>query len=248
MKLWKKVLLIFVLFIGLFSAGFVWWANSTQPILPEATSALISDGKVLVTEGKYLVFSPVNIEAEVGYIFYPGGKVDYRAYAPYARRLAENGYLAVIVKMPLNLAVFGINRAEGVISDIPQVKDWVIGGHSLGGSMAANYLVNHQEAIDGLVLLASYPAESDNLSSYAGLVTSISSTLDGLATQEKIAASIPLLPATTRWVSIEGGNHANFGWYGEQPGDNPAEISREQQQDVVFNVTLNMLTQILLND
>ena len=167
--------------------------------------------------------------------------MDYRAYAPYARSLAENGILVVIPKMPLNLAVFGIDEADQVMAAYPQVTHWLIGGHSLGGSMAASYLYNHPDDLDGLVLLASYPAENNDLSDYQGGVLSISASLDGLATPDKIIASRALLPASTQWVVIEGGNHAYFGWYGPQKGDNPAMITREEQQQTMLNATLDFV-------
>lgn len=111
----------------------------------------------------------------------------------HAHALATEGYLVIIPRMPLNLAVFGINKAEQVINAYPQVTHWVIGGHSLGGSMAAHYLYQHPDQIEGLVLLASYPASKDDLTRYAGKVLSISGSLDGLATPEKIDSSKLLL-------------------------------------------------------
>ena len=75
-------------------------------------------------------------------------------------------------------------------------------------------------------------------------MTSIYGTLDGLATTEKIAASRPQLPPTTEWVAIAGGNHAQFGWYGPQSGDNPATISREEQQRQIVEATLRLLVSL----
>jgi hypothetical protein len=72
-------------------------------------------------------------------------------------------------------------------------------------------------------------------------VTSIYGTLDGVALPETVLASEPLLPANTIWTAIEGGNHAQFGWYGPQEGDNPATISREEQQSQVVEATLEIL-------
>jgi len=198
---------------------------------------------VTVQTGKWLVFTPAdNLPVKTGFIFYPGGRVDYRAYAPMASALAANGYLVVIPRMPLNLAVFGIDLASDVIAAHSEISSWTIGGHSLGGSMAASYVYEHPDQIDGLVLLASYPAESNDLSGYAGSVLSISGELDGLATPEKIAQSVGLLPDNTQWVNIEGGNHAQFGWYGDQKGDNLADISREEQQLLVSQSILDYLT------
>lgn len=174
----------------------------------------------------------------------PGGRVDARSYAPPVRAVAERGYLVVIVPMPLNLAVFSPDRATKVIDAYPEIRSWTIGGHSLGGAMAANFVVQNPYQVQGLFFWAYYPASSDDLSRLDLEVFSISGTLDGLSTPKKIEASRPLLPASTRWVAIRGGNHAQFGWYGEQPGDNPAAISREAQQGEAIRATLDLLTQV----
>jgi pimeloyl-ACP methyl ester carboxylesterase len=131
-----------------------------------------------------------------------------------------------------------------VIAAYPEIQHWAVGGHSLGGAMAANYAKNHPDTVDGLALWAAYPASSDDLSVSGLHVVSIFASLDGLATGEKIDASRPLLPADTVWVSIADGNHAQFGWYGDQAGDNPATISRQEQQDQVIQATVNLLESI----
>jgi pimeloyl-ACP methyl ester carboxylesterase len=126
----------------------------------------------------------------------------------------------------------------------PEIQHWVIGGHSLGGSMAANFVHKNPGLAEGLVLWASYPASADNLSGTDTPVVSISGTQDGLSTPAKIEASRLLLPASTRWVPIQGGDHGQFGWYGNQSGDNPASISRADQQSQTVAATLELLKQI----
>jgi len=134
--------------------------------------------------------------------------------------------------------------AADVLAAYPAVPHWAVGGHSLGGAMAADFAGQNRGRIDGLVLWAAYPARNDDLSAVELAVLSISATSDGLATPEKIAASRALLPQTTRWVTIAGGNHAQFGWYGMQTGDGPAAISREEQQGQVIEATLQVLETI----
>jgi hypothetical protein len=233
--------------IGMIILGiiaFIAWAVIIPSPMPEALIAIQSDSQVSVTEQPWLVFQPMENIPSTGIIFYPGGRVDPRAYAPSAHTLAAKGYLVVIVPMPLNLAVLGANRASSVIQDFDHIQRWVIAGHSLGGSMAALFAYNHPDQIKGLVLWASYPAGSNNLSTSAIKVTSIYATLDGLATQNKIEQSRQLLPPDTTWVPIVGGNHAQFGWYGDQAGDNTASISRERQQELVIAATLDLLHRV----
>jgi dienelactone hydrolase len=188
-----------------------------------------------------LVFKPIDQAVETGLIIYPGGRVDPISYAPTAAAIAQQGYLVVITPMPLNLAVFDANQALAVIDAYPEIRTWAIGGHSLGGAMAANFSKQNDTLIDGLALWAAYPASSDDLSNLKLQVISIYATLDGLSTPEKIEATRHLLPQNTTWIAIQGGNHAQFGWYGEQNGDNPAQISRQDQQNQIIEATLSFL-------
>jgi len=238
--LWTLIGLLAIMLIGV--TGFVIWANTAAQPMAQALVALEGNNQVVVLEGKWLIFEPLTEPKQTGFIFYPGGRVDARAYAPQALAIAEKGYPVVIVPMPLNLAVFGISRADEVMAAFPEIERWVIGGHSLGGAMAANYTKNHPDAVEGLVLWASFPAENDSLTDQAELTAySIYGTLDGLATPEKVRAAEPLLPASARFIPIEGGNHAQFGWYGDQSGDNAATISRAEQQKLTVDATVEAL-------
>jgi hypothetical protein len=236
-----RILLIIISLLLAVAIAFVAWGETPARPMPEALSALQSDSQVTVTIGDWLVFEPTSAEPDTGLVFYPGGRVDYRAYAPAARKIAEQGYLVVIVKMPLNLAVLDAGAAAEVLATYPAITHWAVGGHSLGGAMAANFANKNSASVEGLVLWAAYPAGSDDLSMSDLQVVSIYANRDGLASGEEIDASRALLPAHTQWVRIEGGNHAQFGWYGEQAGDNPAGISRQAQQEQVITATVALL-------
>jgi hypothetical protein len=239
---WLALLLLLLLLLAL--VAFVIWAVTGPGPMPEALAALQSDDAVLVQTEPWLVFQPAGDLLATGLILYPGARVDPRAYAPAARALAEEGYLVVIVPMPLNLAFFAPRRAGEVMAAFPRVEHWAVGGHSLGGAMAANFALTHPEAVKGLALWAAYPASGDDLSDHQLAVSSIYGTRDGVATPAEIDASRPLLPASTYWTAIEGGNHAQFGWYGPQPGDNDATITREEQQAQIVAATLQLLQQL----
>lgn len=238
---WALVLLIILLVVA---GGWV-WANDALGPMPQALAALSSDEQVVFEqEGSWLTFRPRDGTPETGFIFYPGGRVDYRSYAPFARDIAAAGYLVVVPQMPLNLAVLDPDAAAGVIAAYPAVEGWAIGGHSLGGAMAARYVFENAQAMDGLALWAAYPAGGNSLAASPAAVVSIYGTVDGVATPQDIDASAPLLPEQTAWTAIEGGNHAQFGWYGDQAGDNPAAISRPEQQRQTVEATVNMLAGI----
>jgi hypothetical protein len=237
-----KILFIACLIVVVALSGFIIWAETPQSPMQEAYNALQSDIHVSVLKGQWLVFQPNYNNYTTCFIIYPGGRVNYLAYAPYAHAIAAEGYLVIIVPMPLNLAVFGANAANDVIAAYPNITSWAIGGHSLGGSMAAQYAHNNPDNIKGLVLWASYPASNMDLSKQNLSVLTIHGTNDGLVSSKQIDDSLKQLPADTIRVEIEGGNHAQFGWYGIQSGDNPATISREQQQNQTVTSTVNFLS------
>ncbi len=243
-KRWWVVVVGIVLVAAI---GFIAWGMIIPEPMPEALTAMQSDSQVIVSSDPWITFQPADQTATTGLIIYPGGRVDPRAYAPLAHAIASQGYLVVIVPMPLNLAVFGSSRASSVIETYPDIQHWVIGGHSLGGSMAALYADKHRDQINGLSLWASYPASSNDLTDSDIYVSSIYGTLDGLATKDKIDVSRELLPPDTTWVPIEGGNHAQFGWYGDQSGDYPATISRQDQQEQTLQAVLDLLQSVETN-
>lgn len=236
-KFWWIIPLVLVIIV----AGFLIWAETPAQPMPEALIAMQPDSQVRIDSDGWIAFQPESEAPTQGLIIYPGGRVDARAYAPLARGLAEQGYLAVIVPMPLNLAVFSPAKAADVIAAYPEIDSWVIAGHSLGGAMGANFAAGNPQAVQGLALLAAYPASNADLSNQDLKVASIFGTRDGLTTAEKIDASRALLPPDTLWVEIEGGNHAQFGWYGDQAGDNAATISRQEQQQQVIAALINLL-------
>lgn len=237
---WWALLLVLLLALG----SFVIWAGSPAPPMAEAQAALQGDDLVQATAESWLVYRPLRGDPTVGLVLYPGGRVDPRAYAPAAREVAREGYLVVVVPMPLNLAVFAPEKAFEVMTAFPEIEHWAVGGHSLGGAMAARFAHRHPETVQGLVLWAAYPASTDDLSGRSLAAVSIYGTHDGLATADKIAASRSLLPRDTRWVAIEGGNHAQFGWYGPQSGDRAASISREEQQRQIMEATSELLSRL----
>ncbi len=191
----------------------------------------------------WTVFAPEG-EPIAGFVFYPGGLVDPLAYAPWLRRLADGGVLAVLVPMPLDLAVFGSGRAAEVIAAFPQVKTWAIGGHSLGGAMAAEFVKGGSTGVDGIVFLASYPAASTDLSALPIRAVSTYGSENGQTPPEGFAASMVRLPPGSQLVEIDGGNHAGFGHYGPQAGDGVATIDRLEQQRQAAETVLAFLREL----
>lgn len=227
---WKYALLL-VAIIAIF--GVVFYVNDYYKAMPEAKNVLTSNKSEDFKAAPWVEYTSKSGSITKGLIIYPGGKVEPEAYAPLAKSISESGYKVVIVPMPLKLALLSPNKASKVIAEYPEIKEWYIGGHSLGGVMAAQYAYKNQDKIKGLILLASYPQSSNNLSSSDIKVLSIYGTRDGFVGKDKIDASRKLLPADTKWIPIDGGNHSQMGWYGFQKGDNAAHITREEQQKIV---------------
>ncbi len=179
----------------------------------------------------YYSVMPQCYEMEQAFIFYPGGMVEPDAYLPFAYKMAEELNIAVFIqKMPLNLAVLGYGRATKLIKEYDYMDKWYIGGHSLGGVMAASFVKKNPGIFDALLLLASYPMKNKSLRDIPIPVLSISGSEDGIIDEEKYRKSGELLPSDTIFFEIEGANHSQFGSYGRQKRDNSPLIREEEQQ------------------
>jgi pimeloyl-ACP methyl ester carboxylesterase len=239
MKIIKRVLLGLLAVAVLAALGFVVWAETPLGPAPEALSALESDSQVTVTINDFITFRPSNMQRTTGFIFYPGGHVDYRSYAVPLREIAAQGYLVILLPVRLNLAFFDINAADPVFAAYPEIKHWAVGGHSLGGVAAGLYAKDHLGQLDGIIFWASYPAD-DSLKNANLKVFSIYGTND-MAGMQKFKETSALLPTETQFVVMDGGNHAQFGDYGPQPGDKVATISRTEQQKQIVEATIKFL-------
>lgn len=217
----------------------------TYSPLPEAKTAMESDSTVSVRSmnGGY-VFEPASGNAkQPNIIFYPGGLVKPESYALYARGLAETGHRVFLAVMPLNLAIFGSDRADGFIGSHPG-ETFVIGGHSLGGVFASRYAVKHQDSINGVYFMASYADQGGSLKDLSLSALQITATQDAVLNQEKWEEAKANLPANTTFVSIQGGNHGQFGLYGKQKGDNDPTITPAQQLEQVIAAMTDWLAKL----
>ena len=186
----------------------------------EETTMSTPDTVSIETADDRMVFIPE--ESQAGLIFYPGGKVEFTAYAPLMAKLAEQNILCVLLKMPLNLAVLDMDAAEGIPEQFPEVEQWYLAGHSLGGSMAASFAEKHADTYDGLILLAAYSTEA--LTETGLKVCSLYGDRDGVLNLEKYREYRSNLPEDTLELVLEGGNHSGFGCYGTQEGDGTSSL------------------------
>jgi hypothetical protein len=238
----KRILAVLGIIVLIGIAGFVIYFSHPMPAMPVALAAMRSSDTVTVTDlSDQIIFMPA-AAPKAALVFYPGARVDPAAYAARLRPLAENGYAVFIPKFPLNLAIFGANRARDIMAAHPKIKKWAIGGHSMGGAFAGSYLQGRTD-IQGQVMYASYPAK--DLSQMTDLASmSIYGTNDGLATVDKIENAKPTMPLQTEYVPIVGGIHSYFGDYGIQPGDGTPTISREEAASQIVAATLKVMDEV----
>ena len=195
----------------------------------EVSRQLLEDGTIL--------YAPET--ADTGLIFYPGGKVEHTAYEPLMKALASEGILCVLTEMPFRIAMFDMNAADGIKEQYPDITEWYMGGHSLGGSIAAMYLGENHADYKGLILLGSYSTE--DLSATSLKVLSVYGSEDTVINYENYLESKSNLPADFTEVIIDGGCHAYFGMYGAQDGDGTPSISNEEQIALTVDAVLEFV-------
>ncbi|WP_280770941.1 alpha/beta hydrolase [Salipaludibacillus daqingensis] len=205
-----------------------------------AMEALKGDQRVDVEEIDQIIYFKSYEETQGTVIFYPGGLVKTEAYAPLAYNLALNGMDTYLVHMPLNLAVFGENRASNLNFDELE-QPIVIGGHSLGGVMASRFATENEDLVDGVFFHASYPDEDGDLSNKNLSVLSITATNDEILNWESHEQAQIYLGEEITKIVIEGGNHGQFGSYGQQRGDGDAEITEQEQLQEITEAMLNWI-------
>ncbi|MGL4739032.1 MAG: alpha/beta hydrolase [Cellulosilyticaceae bacterium] len=245
MKKSKKIItytlvgVVILVLLGL--GGMIMWANDTYA--PTEQFYELVPHAAYTKEGDFYVFDAQGKDKKTGVILYPGALVEPLAYGYYADELAKEGYLVAIPEVFLNLSLTQSDKAEELMIRHPEIEAWYVGGHSMGGVSAAMFAKDNQAQIDGLILLGSYPATSTDLSTSQLKVLSLYAENDGLTTLEDIINSKVNLPETTVFTEIIGGNHAQFGMYGIQPGDNKAQIDVVTQQMQMVEQTLAFLQQ-----
>lgn len=233
-------------------------AFSACSYLPENTEYMKNVHFEETTE--YIKLLPVEEETSAVLLFLPGGLVDPHAYISSMNKVVEKGVGVVIMKFSANLAMLESSKPLKIMDAMPEVDNWYIGGHSLGGIVAQMTVNKEPDLFQGLVFLGVYPAENYSISNWDKHVLSLYASNDGLSTVEEVEASKHLLPeafqitmpseidtiqsetALTLFYLIEGGNHSQFGDYGFQKGDGAATISMEEQHEQISECISKFIT------
>lgn len=224
-----KIAVIIIVAIVILSVGtFLIYASDYYRADDTAIAAMQIDSVTKL--GDRLIIVTPDTPGKTAMIFYPGAKVEYFAYLPLMEKIKDSsGIMCILVKMPFNMAIFDPNAAEEIMEQFPEIENWYVAGHSMGGAMASDYASNNQDKVKGLILLGAYIygdfPENKALTIYGSFNTSIA---------EKINYAENI-------VVIEGGNHAQFGNYGKQNGDVDAAISSEEQQSIAAEAIKNFI-------
>ena len=213
----------------LLAAGFFWYVSDYYRAEDAALDVLAS-GENIEVRGSLTILSP-SYPTDTAIIFYPGAKVEGAAYLPLLDQLRRTGLTCILVEMPFRMAIFDVNAAEDVMAQFPEIRHWYLAGHSMGGAMASQFAAGHRDQVDGLILLGAYLygeyPSADTLTVYGSLNQSVEDKID----------------YTEHVVEIDGGNHAQFGSYGLQRGDPPAEITPQEQQARTVEAISDFLAQ-----
>jgi len=227
MKKWLKISLIsLVSVMVILGGGFLVYASDYYRA--DETADTILQSRAVQVREDLIILQPED-KGNTALIFYPGAKVEYTAYLPILEKLRQGGIASVLMKMPFNMAIFSANAADRAYQELSGITNWFIGGHSMGGAMASSYAAGHKDKVKGLVLLGAYiygdVLPEDALTIYGTLNSDLEKHID----------------YTENVIIIQGGNHAQFGNYGEQKGDPAAAISREEQQNIAVRAILEFI-------
>ena len=225
------------------SAGllFIGWQFYSFQSHGVSNQLLLSDNLITIENtDDYYSFRP-KTEFENVLIFYPGAMVESKAYIPLCRKLAEKGVMVYIIKMPWRLATNGYTKPKELHLFTDSSKTYILAGHSQGAKMAAQFVYENPGLIDKLILIGTTHPRDISLADRDIPVLKIYGSKDGVADEKSILDNRSKLPESAKFFRIEGANHAQFGYYGSQLGDDNAEISREQQQAETLNSIMEFI-------
>lgn len=235
---WKKIvgIVVSVLVVIVVGSGIL-----IQTSRYSATAEAQKQSQIATTTNEYDLYTNGSKSA-TSIIFYPGAFVASTSYSNWASQLAAAGINVYVLHIPLDLAVLAPNAANTILKAHPDEK-FILAGHSLGGVMASRFAKEHANKVAGVIFLASYPDKKGSLADETFPVLSITASNDGVLNWDKYNETKQYLPKDTTYVEIKGGNHAGFGTYGDQKGDDTATIPNAIQQTKISTYIMDWITQ-----
>jgi pimeloyl-ACP methyl ester carboxylesterase len=229
--------------------------NPAITLVDTADGVVLSPAGSATANGAGAAAANGSVHPRTGLVFFAGARVDPAAYAAKLSGLAEAGVTVVIARPVFGFAILEWRSIDTFTDLAPGVDTWFVGGHSLGGVRACQYLADDEVSasntsetnggqvdfavLHGLVLVGSYCAADVSNSDLPAL--SIAGSHDGLSTPQKIEDAAALLATSTEFVEIAGANHASFGDYGVQPGDGTATADDAEVTDAITAAVLDFM-------
>ena len=235
----RRALLLIV--VGLLGYGIAWaqpfvFRPALVPGQDAITDAASARARVSLDDvgGRVLSIRPETSDGDLLLVLYPGGLVRPQAYEWLGRALAEQSVQTVIPEFFADLAVTGKDRADALIAHYAAGRTVVIGGHSLGGAMAADYASRHADKLSGLILLAAYPAGGIDLTGTTFASLALMGENDQVAAASAVRGGLAQLSPTSILEVIPGSVHAFFGRYGPQAGDGMPSVDRASAEQAII--------------
>ena len=240
-KKWWKIFKI--IWFSLVTIFFAWnWTTFQSHHLPKNTF-LNSDLVSVIETDDQITFQSDTSKNKFEIIFFQGGLTDPKAYAPLCRKIAEHGFTCHLIKMDWRLPQHDYQKVTKLF-DLPQ-RNFVIGGHSQGGKMAAQLVYENPKLFKGLFLMGtSHPRDIDLSTQHIPCIKLYAGN-DGLASVGEVMENKNKLPRDTKLVMIEGGNHSQFGYLGKLLMDSTADISLEEQQQQTLDNLIDFMKQFI---
>lgn len=223
--------------------GFLIWNWTTFQSRGLPKGVLESGNGMRVTQNKdQIIFKSDVTTSKLEVIFFQGAMTDPKAYAPLCRSLAQQGFTCHLIKMAGRLPIKDYKKIYRLF-DL-QAGNYVIGGHSQGGKIAAQVVFENPNVFKGLFLLGTSHPRDISLANHTLPMLKLYAAKDGLASVKEVLANQDKLPTQAELVLIEGGNHSQFGYLGQLFMDERPQISRYEQQKQTLEHLANFLQKI----
>ncbi len=241
-KKWSKRKIFRTVWFSLVTIFFIWnWNTFQSHNLPGNTFSNSNLISVIESDDK-ISFKSKAPKNELEVVFFQGGLTDPRAYAPLCRKIAENGFTCHLIKMDWRLPQYDYQKVSKLF-DLNE-GNFVIGGHSQGGKMAAQFVYENPNVFKGLFLIGtSHPRDID-LSIQNIPCIKLYADNDGLASVNEVMDNKSKLPNHSKLILIKGGNHSQFGYLGKLLMDSSPDISLEEQQNQTYNNLIEFINKI----
>ncbi|MCD8145973.1 MAG: alpha/beta hydrolase [Clostridiales bacterium] len=181
-------------------------------------------------------------ESNVGFLIFSGAKTDDRAYAYLAKLLHEKGHTVIIPRQRFHMSAFGTKHGLEIMDSNPQIKKWILIGHSLGGMPVSRIAASRSDELIGVAFLATFA--SIDLSGLDLAAIRITAEHDGVMNNDTMDTYNGNLPKNAANIMLEGANHQGFAAYRSTSGrDGKASISWQEQNEQTIQLILTFFSE-----